>query len=88
MAWRFRRTALAARGTCAESLVAWSNTLKPSGDCLPVDQGLRVINSVLDPRSIYVRVSPLAGLQDEPGLKYGSVIIKARDPGAMINIYT
>ena len=30
----------------------WSNTLKPSGNCLPVDQGLRVINSVLDPRSL------------------------------------
>ena len=27
--------------------------------------------SLLDPRSIYVRVSPLAGLQDRPGLKGG-----------------
>ena len=31
---------------------AWSNTLKPSGNCLPVHQGLLVINQVLDPRSI------------------------------------
>jgi len=29
-----------------------SSTLKPSGNCLPVHQGLRVINSVLDPRSL------------------------------------
>ena len=28
-----------------------SNTLRPSGNCLPVHQGLRVINSVFDPRS-------------------------------------
>jgi hypothetical protein len=43
------------------------NTLRPSGNCLPVDQGLRVINSVLDPRSSCYEVlqSPATG----PGLK-------------------
>ena len=33
-------------------ILKWPSTLKPSGNCLPVDQGLRVINSVLDPRTI------------------------------------
>jgi len=46
---------------------AWSNTLKPSGNCLPVHQGLLVINQVLDPRSSCYEVlqSPATG----PGLK-------------------
>ena len=30
----------------------WPSTLKPSGNCLPVHQGLLVINQVLDPRPL------------------------------------
>jgi len=49
------------------------STLKPSGNCLPVDQGLRVINSVLDPRSDWL-VSGLFITLSVPirsGLKFG-----------------
>jgi len=45
------RLLLGACGLQLFSFFFWPSTLKPSGDCLPASQGLRVINSVLDPVS-------------------------------------
>ena len=46
-----------------------SSTLKPSGNCLPVHQGLRVINSVLEPRSLHKVYRILTGSAQGSGLK-------------------
>ena len=46
-----------------------SSTLKPSGNCLPVHQGLRVINSVLEPRSLHKEYRILTGSAQGSGLK-------------------